>query len=72
MDVGALEVLLDTPDVVIAWLVELSVDDCVAVCVDELCPCVDVSAMEVLLDSPDVVEAWSVLLIGPALAVLVG
>ena len=38
MDVGALEVLLDSPDVVIAWLVELSVDDCVAVCVDELCP----------------------------------
>ena len=32
----------------------------------------DVGALEVLLDSPDVVEAWSVLLIGPALAVLVG
>ena len=54
MDVGALEVLLDSPDVVIAWLVELTVDDCVAVCVDELCPCV----LEKLLDCPDVEEVW--------------
>ena len=29
---------LDVPDVELAWLVEPSVDDCVAVCVDELCP----------------------------------
>ena len=35
---GALEELLDSPDVAIAWLVGLPVDDCVAVCVDELCP----------------------------------
>ena len=38
VDVGALEVLLDGPDVELAWLVEPPVDDCVAVCVDELCP----------------------------------
>ena len=38
VDVGALEVLLDGPDVELAWLVEPPVDDCVAVCVAELCP----------------------------------
>ena len=54
MDVGVLEVLLDSPDVVIASLVELPVDDCVAVCVDELCPCV----LEKLVDCPDVEEVW--------------
>ena len=30
--------VLDVPDVELAWLVEPPVDDCVAVCVDELCP----------------------------------
>ena len=38
VDVGALEVLLDGPDVELAWLVEPPVDECVAVCVDELRP----------------------------------
>ena len=35
---GALDELLDGPDVELAWLDDPAVDDCVAVCVDELCP----------------------------------
>ena len=38
MDEGALDELLDCSDVELAWLVEPTVDDCVAVSVDELCP----------------------------------
>ena len=38
MEVGALDELLDGPDVEVSWLVEPAVVDCVAVCVDELCP----------------------------------
>ena len=38
MEVGALDELLEGPDDELAWLVEPAVDDCVAVCVDELCP----------------------------------
>ena len=40
MDVGALEVLLDGPDV------EPPVDDCVAVCVDELVALVESIVVE--------------------------
>ena len=46
MDVGALEVLLDGPDVELAWLVEPPVDDCVAVCVDELVALVESIVVE--------------------------
>ena len=38
VEVGALEELLDGADVELAWLVDPAVDDCVAVCVDVLCP----------------------------------
>ena len=38
VDVGSLEELLDGPNVELSWLVEPPVDDCVAVCVDELGP----------------------------------
>ena len=51
--VEALEDVLDGPNVEVAWLVDPPVDDCVAVCVDELCPSVD---------GPDVEVAW---LVGP-------
>ena len=50
--------VLDVPDVELAWPVEPPVDECVAVCVDELCPWVDVGALEVLLDGPEVEVAW--------------
>ena len=40
-------------------LVEPPVTDCVAVCVDELCPSVEVDALEELLDGPDEL-AWLV------------
>ena len=36
VEVGALDELLDGPDVEVAWLVESAVDDCLAV--DELWP----------------------------------
>ena len=38
VEVGALEELLESTDVEVAWLVDPPVDDCVAVCVDVLCP----------------------------------
>ena len=37
-----------------------AVDDCVAVCVDVLCPAVVVGALEELLDGADVELAWLV------------
>ena len=61
MVVGALEELLDGADVELAWLVDPAVDDCVAVCVDVLCPAVEVGALEELVDGLDVVLAWLVL-----------
>ena len=60
VEVGALEELLDVADVELAWLEEPAVDDCVAVCVDVLCPWVEVGALEELLDGPDVEVAWLV------------
>ena len=58
MEVGALDELLDGPDVEVAWLVEPVVDDGVAV--DKLCPWVEVGALDELLDGPDVEVAWLV------------
>ena len=58
MEVGALDELLDGPDVELAWLVEPAVDACVTVSEDELCPRVDVGALVELLDGPDVELAW--------------
>ncbi len=60
VEVGALEMLLDGPDVELSWLEEPAVDDCVAVCVDVLCPRVEVGALEELLDGPDGELAWLV------------
>ena len=60
MEVGALEELLDGPNVELDWLVEPPVDDCVAVCVDELCPSVEVGALVKLLVGPVVEVAWLV------------
>ena len=50
--------VLSAMEEVVTWAVEPPVDDCVAVCVDELCPWVDVGALEVLLDGPEVEVAW--------------
>ena len=50
MVVGALEELLDGPDVELAWLVDPAVDECV----DVLCPAVEVGALKELLDGSDV------------------
>ena len=47
-------VILVVPDMVeLAWLRECSVDNCVAVCVEELCSLDDIGALD-LVEGPDV------------------